>query len=112
MDDLRTSRDGGYGDRDGDDTIRIDEEDGTYVAHHDFETQDLTVTITLALSKIGDVSPDRVLPEFSKHVDPDALNRIFRPRPGGDRRMGGPLHLTIAGYDVTVYSTGRIEIQP
>lgn len=91
-------------------SIRLEKSDDAYVVHHDFQEQDLTVTISLALSEIGGISPTEIIPEFPKHVDPDALNRLFRPRPGGERREGGPLHLTIEEYDITIFSTGRIEI--
>lgn len=93
-------------------SIRVEESGDGYVVHHDFDEQDLTVTISLALSEIGNITPTEIIPEFPKYVDPDALERLFRPRSGGERRQGGPLHLTIEGYAITIYSTGRIEIEP
>lgn len=95
-----------------DQSIRVEESEDVYVVRHDFDEQDLTVTISLALSEIGNITPTEIIPEFPKYVDPDALDRLFRPRPRGERRQGGPLHLAIKGYDITIYSTGRIEIEP
>lgn len=95
-----------------DDAISVTVDEDTYVVYNDMEREDVTVTIALALSEIADVPPTDVIPEFPQYVDPDALDRLFRPRPDGQYREGGPLHLTIRGYEVTVFSTGRIEIDP
>lgn len=82
-----------------------------YVAHHDVSTDGLTVTLTLALSEIADVAPTELIPEFPKYVDPDALDRMFRPGPDGELKQGGPMYLTVRGFDVRIYNTGRIEIR-
>lgn len=90
----------------------IDEDDEVYVAHHDVAEDGLTVTLTMALAEVSDHSETDLIPEFPEHVDPDALDRLFRPRSDGKARKGGPLHLSIRGYDVTIFSSGRIEIRP
>lgn len=82
-----------------------------YVAHHDVAENGLSVTLSLALAEVTDRSPTALVPEFSEHVDPDALDRLFRPLPTGDLRAGGPLHLEVDGYEVSIYNTGRIEIR-
>lgn len=86
-------------------------EGGTlYVAHHDVEEDGLTVTLSLALAAAADSSPTEFLPRFQEYVDPDALDRMFRPQSNGDLRKGGPFQLSIEEYDVEIYNTGRIEI--
>lgn len=91
--------------------IQRREDDGVYVLYHDFDEEDLTVTLSLALSEVGDVSPTELVPQFSRYADPDALDQLFRPRPNGDLRQGGPLYLDIEGYEVAVFASGRVEIR-
>lgn len=95
-----------------DEVVPVADEESVYVAHHDVTADGLTVTLTLALSEVLDLSPTALIPEFPKYVDPDALDRMFRPGPDGDLREGGPLFLTVRGADVRIYNTGRIEIRP
>lgn len=91
--------------------LPVGEEETIYVAHHDVEKNGLTVTLSLALAEVTELEPTDIVPKFARHVDPDALDRMFRPRPNGDLRQGGPFHLTVAGHDITVHNTGRIEIR-
>lgn len=88
------------------------DEETVYVAHHDVTEDGLTVTMTLALSEVVDASPTELIPEFPRYVDPDALDRMFRPGPDGELKEGGPLFLTVRGVDVRIFNTGRIEIRP
>lgn len=94
-----------------DEVVPVDGEYDVHVAHHDVEKNGLTVTLSLALAEVTDLSPTELIPLFPKHIDPDALDRMFRPRPNGELREGGPMHLTIEGYDIEIYNTGRIEIR-
>lgn len=57
---------------------------------HDFadSTAELTVTVIDAVATARDVSPTEVVPRVSDRVDPDALDRIFRPLPDGNTRQG------------------------
>lgn len=93
------------------DVVPVGEDETIYVAHHDVEENGLTVTISLALAEVTELEPPDILPEFAEHVDPDALDRMFRPQPNGELRQGGPFHLTIQGHEVVVHNTGRIEIR-
>ncbi|WP_254820922.1 HalOD1 output domain-containing protein [Haloglomus halophilum] len=88
-------------------------EDGStlYIAHHDIEEDGLTVTLSLALAAAADSSPTEFLPRFQEYVDPDALDRMFRPQPNGDLRKGGPFQFSIEEFDVEIFNTGRIEIR-
>jgi hypothetical protein len=94
-----------------DEAVEVGDGKTVYVAHHDVRENGLTVTLSLALAAVTELSPTELVPRFADHVDPDALNRLFRPLPNGDLREGGPLHLTIEGRAVRVYNTGRIEIE-
>lgn len=93
-----------------DDVVPVQDDQTIYVAHHDVTEDGLSVTLSIALAEVTDLSPAELIPKFAKHVDPDALDRMFRPLPNGDLREGGPLHLTIGGHPVEIYNTGRIEI--
>lgn len=93
-----------------DEVVQIGSDEVVYVAHHDLSENGLTVTLSLALAAVTDREPATLIPEFSEHVDPDALDRMFRPLPNGNFREGGPLHLHIAGHDIEIHNTGRIEI--
>lgn len=93
------------------DVHEVDEEETLYVAHHDVAEDGLTVTLSMALAAAADSSPTEFLPRFQEYVDPDALDRMFRPQPNGDLRRGGPFRLTIEGFEVEIFNTGRIEIR-
>ncbi|WP_158600514.1 HalOD1 output domain-containing protein [Haloarcula sp. Atlit-7R] len=44
------------------------------------------------------------------HVDPDALDALFRPLSTDHPRATGSVSLVVDGYDVTVYSHGEIIV--
>lgn len=94
--------------------MEIDRSDeGIYRTYHDMEQPDLCVTISLALSEITTLDAEEVIPAFPDHVDPDALDQLFRMRPGGEQRHpAGRVRLTIKGYTVEIHSDGLIEISP
>lgn len=85
---------------------------GTYYASHDMARSGLPETIAFALADVTDRDPLDVIGDFSAHADPDALDRLFRTRPGGEERAEGHLTLHVADHAVTVYSTGTIAIRP
>lgn len=86
-------------------------EPNTYYVTHDFEGA-ATVTTTLAHAMADITGVDVTDSEFClhDHVDPDALDRIFRPKSDGSPRTNGHLNLSIWGHQITVYSTGQIAI--
>lgn len=57
-----------------------------------------------------DVSDGRVL--LYDAVDPDALDRLFRPRHDGRARHGSSLSFTVRDHYVTITSDGEIVIEP
>ena len=86
-------------------------DDGTYRTSHDMSEGGLSVTITLALSEVISEEPEDLLSSFGEFVDPDALDQLFSTR-AGEHRRGGPLYLTVADHEVTVFSDGEIHIRP
>ena len=86
-------------------------DDGTYRTEHDMSESGLSVTIALALSEVTGRNPEDLFSAFGEYVDPDALDRLFSKR-AGEHRKGGPLYLSIADHEVTVFSDGEIHIRP
>ena len=86
-------------------------DDGTYRASHDMSEGGLSVTISLALSEVTGEEPEDLFSSFGEFVDPDALDQLFSTH-AGKHRKGGPLYLTLADYEVTVFSDGEIHIRP
>lgn len=84
-------------------------EEGTYYAYHDASMGDLSTTLVLTIAEVADVSPTDF--RLYDYVDPEALNALFRPLDDG-RTPEGWVKLRVLEHDVTVYSSGRIEIRP
>ena len=72
----------------------------------------LSTTVVHALADcLGiDVSDGRV--SLYDAVDPDALDRLFRPRHDGRSRRGGTLSFRVRDHYVTVRGDGEILIEP
>jgi len=51
------------------------------------------------------------LPPLYDAVDPSALDTLFAPRPDGSVR-DGQLSFRFAGYDVTVHTSGEVDLDP
>lgn len=84
-----------------------------YFVQHDFDgPATLTTTLAHAISDVSDVDVTDTGFRLNDHVDPDALDRLFRPKGDGTPRMDGHLTFTVWGYQVTVYSDGQIAIVP
>lgn len=99
-------------DKKGNSTVTVERTDeGAYRTSYDPTKGNVTVTVTLALAEVAGTDPDELLAEWGAYVDPDALDRLFRERPNGDRRHpGSHVHLAIDGVGVTIYSDGLIEL--
>lgn len=85
---------------------------GVYYATHDMRRDGLCTTIALALSEVTNVKATTLVSNFSEYADPDALNRLFRTRPGQERFPGGTVQLQIQGHRVEIDTDGRIAIAP
>jgi len=86
---------------------------GTYVVRHDFNgPAELTTTLAHALSDISGVDVTDTGFTLYDYIDPDALDRLFKPRDGNAQRVNGMLSFVVWGYQVTVYGDGQIAIVP
>ncbi|MFC3959904.1 HalOD1 output domain-containing protein [Halovivax cerinus] len=59
---------------------------------------------------VTELEPPAYPPLYSV-VDPDALDTVFAPAPSGDGRSNGSVRFEYAGYTVTAYSDGRVELE-
>lgn len=85
---------------------------GTYVVDWDPKTgEDLGILVVMGVAAVADLDHTELQP-LNQVVDPDALNKLFAPRKDGVQRVGGRVSFTLSGYHVTVYSEGRIVIDP
>lgn len=88
-------------------------EKNVYRTTHDMTQHGLSVTIAQALAEVKDVNAAEMIDDFSRYVDTDALDTLFRTRRNGKTRQdSGFVHLEIDGADVTVDVHGEIEIKP
>ena len=86
---------------------------GAYFVHHDFDgPAKLTTTLAHAISDVSGIDVTDTGFHLTDHVDPDALDQLFRPKDDGTPRMNGHLTFTVWGYEVTIYSDGQIAIVP
>ncbi|WP_436912303.1 HalOD1 output domain-containing protein [Halosimplex marinum] len=86
---------------------------GTYYVKHDFGgSAELTTTLAHAISDATGVDVTDTGFTLNDHVDPEALDRLFKPKDDGTARVDGHLSFAIWGYQVTVYSDGQIAIVP
>lgn len=84
-----------------------------YVAHHEFGgSADLTTTIVHAISNVTGADVTEAEFSLADHVDPTALDRLFRDRPDGTPRSSGQVSFDVFGHRVTVFGDGRITIVP
>lgn len=58
---------------------------------------------------VTDVEPPEYEPLYAV-VNPEALDALFAPAATGRPRPSGSVSLVYAGYDVTVYGDGRVEL--
>lgn len=72
------------------------------------ETASYSVVSTVAARE--DVEPTALTPALNEVVDPDALDRLFPDGAGSRDGPAGRVEFRYCGYDVTVYSDGRIEV--
>lgn len=85
----------------------------TYFVKHDFEgSAKLTTTLAHALSDVSGIDVTDTGFTLYDHVEPDALDQLFKPTKDGHPRMNGMLTFTVWGYQATVYSDGQIAIRP
>lgn len=72
----------------------------------------LSVTIAQGVAEVKGTNVVGLIDNFSRYVDPDALDRLFRvSSPDTHRQGSGHLRLEIEDVTVTVRSNGEIEFQ-
>lgn len=81
------------------------------IVEHDFDdpTSELTVSIVDGVASAVGVSPTAVVPQVNDTVDPDALDRLFRPKPDGTPRSG-IVAFELLECTVVVQGDGTIRI--
>ncbi|SDR34117.1 HalOD1 output domain-containing protein [Natronobacterium texcoconense] len=72
----------------------------------------LSTTVVHALADCMGVDPTDGRISLYDAVDPDALDKLFRPRHDGTPRSSGHVSFVVADHQVTVYSDGEILIEP
>lgn len=89
-----------------------DPESQTYRLYHDWADNDRTSTLIVdAVAAITDTPRTDIRPLYTI-VDPDALDRLFRPTSTENRRESeSRLSFTLNDCEVTIYGDGWIEIQ-
>jgi len=89
------------------------QETGTYYVKHDFDgPAELTTTLAHALSNVSGVDVTDTGFTLYDYIDPDALDRLFKPRDDAVQGVNGMLTFNVWGHQVTVYSDGQIAIVP
>ncbi|RKD98422.1 HalOD1 output domain-containing protein [Halopiger aswanensis] len=84
-----------------------------YRAVHEFDgPASLTTTVIHALADCMGVDPTDGRISLYDAVDPDALDRLFRPRHDGRPRSSGQLSFVVDDHRVTVRADGEILIEP
>ncbi|WP_336003423.1 HalOD1 output domain-containing protein [Halorientalis halophila] len=82
-----------------------------YVVHHEFGgPAELTTTLAHAVADVTGVDVTETGFTLNDYVDPDALDRLFAPKPDGSPRTNGHLSFSVWNCQVTVYSTGQIVV--
>jgi hypothetical protein len=83
-----------------------------YCVTHNFAgTATLSETVLHAVSGAANVDVRKVEQAMEGRLDTKALDSIFRPgQPSA--QPAGHLSISVLGYDVTIYTNGRIVISP
>jgi len=84
----------------------------TFYATHDADgPAEFSTTIVHALADLAGVDVTETRHRLYDSIDPDALDRLFRPRLDGTPRGDGHVVFTVWNYRVTAYSDGRIAVE-
>lgn len=84
-----------------------------YCVQHDFDgPAELTTTLAHAISNVTGADVTDAGFTLNDYVDPDALDRLFRPKADGTPRGSGRVSFDVWGNEVTVHSSGQIVITP
>lgn len=83
---------------------------------HEFEVDwtgpnAVSTAVVTAVARIEGVDQSELEP-LSSVVDPDSLDRVFRPRADGPSRSGGHVSFRYEGHRVTVRADGQVVVEP
>lgn len=97
----------------GEPSVRYDESTDTYrVTHEWWGDRSFTTAIVTAASEVTDTPPADLDP-IQRVIDADALDELYAPlRIAEPRRSRSALTFQFESCDITVRSSGDIEIQP
>ncbi|UPV76561.1 hypothetical protein M0R89_18690 (plasmid) [Halorussus limi] len=91
--------------------IDFDLETGTYRTTYDYPSEPPSVAVALALMELTGRDVTDFDPLYgSATVDPDALDELFRPKPG-DTSRDAVVQFTYNEYEIRVKDYGRIVIR-
>jgi hypothetical protein len=76
------------------------------------EDEAVGVCVVRAVAALKGVDADDLSITLNEIVDPDALERIFAPRPNGAPRRGGELRFVLADCSVTVGPDRTVVVAP
>ncbi|WP_435155217.1 DUF7504 family protein [Haladaptatus sp. DFWS20] len=86
---------------------------GVHRVQHDLSgPQSLSTTVTVAVADVAGVEPAEIPEQLYDVIDPEALDKLFKPRDDGKQRRGGRLSFSLYGHHVTVRGDGSITVQP
>lgn len=85
---------------------------GTYHAVHDGEQGSLSTSVAEAVADALDLDPTETQIPLEQHVDPDALDAIFRDQLTGTPRTDARVAFTLWDVEVVVHADGHIFVHP
>ncbi len=89
------------------------DERGVHRVQHDLTgPQSLSTTVTVAVADVAGVEPSDIPEQLYDVIDPEALDKLFKPRDDGVARRGGRLSFSLYGHHVTIRGDGTITVQP
>jgi hypothetical protein len=84
---------------------------GPVVCRANFDdTESVATNILLALDSLPEFDAATSEDRLFQHVDPDALDALFRSAPGADRTQGW-VNFPVGDYDVSVCAQGDIVVR-
>lgn len=81
---------------------------GVWILHDWSDEESIVSTIVTAIAELSD--PTTIDP-LHHYVDPDALERLFRPISDDRRREEGYVTFSVEEFDVTVDANGMILVE-
>ncbi|WP_134671997.1 HalOD1 output domain-containing protein [Halorussus marinus] len=91
--------------------LDYDLDSGTLRTTYSYPSQPPSIAVPIALGALTRTSPTELTPMYeAAGVDPDSLDDLFRPTPGGAER-NATVSFDYRGHRVTVKGYGRVVIR-